>query len=642
LLEHRERKLDRGLIYTDAKNCIGCNSCIRQCPTLEANVTIKEGETLKTHLDDKECILCGTCLDTCSHNVRQFRDDCDDFFEDLKNGKKITLMLAPAFYFNYPKEYKRVLGYLKSLGVKDFFSVSYGADITTWAYLKYITENNALGRISQPCPAIVSYIEEHEPSLIKKLMPIQSPMMALAIWLKKYKKIDGELAFLSPCIAKKVEMKSTRGLGMIKYNVTFVNLMQRLRDTGVNLNAQPELQDGIEYGLGSLYPAPGGLRENVEFFLGDKAFVVQAEGEAHAYEYLEELMDISKRNIGITPTLIDILNCARGCNYGTATEFRHSNNDFIQYEVYKMKLRKRQKHQDDAKQMLLNQSKNKKERLTLESLTHVAPTERLKSLNGWFADLKLEDFMCTYDDRKTQTSMLTPALINEGFGMLYKSTPTEKNFDCHACGYRTCLEFVKALCLGINVPFNCAEYNKLILNEKMQYQETVIQHFEEVSATILELNRDNIQISKNTLGINERVEDAVVCGNDMNRSLGEVNTEFAKVAETYNEIVDVARKTSLLAVNARVEAARAGQHGKGFAVVAEEVGVLAEQIMIAADANLENGESATKVLNELVASTGQFTNRVDGIKETTLEIRENVASITERTRSILNQIEELN
>ena len=37
-------------------------------------------------------------------------------------------------------------------------SVSFGADITTWGYIKYITENNFYGGISQPCPAVVGYI----------------------------------------------------------------------------------------------------------------------------------------------------------------------------------------------------------------------------------------------------------------------------------------------------------------------------------------------------------------------------------------------------------------------------------------------------------------------------------------------------
>ena len=43
----------------------------------------------------------------------------------------------PAFIANYPAQYKRILGYLKELGVSHIYSVSFGADICTWGYLKY-------------------------------------------------------------------------------------------------------------------------------------------------------------------------------------------------------------------------------------------------------------------------------------------------------------------------------------------------------------------------------------------------------------------------------------------------------------------------------------------------------------------------
>ena len=43
----------------------------------------------------------------------------------------------PAFIANYPAQYKRILGYLKELGVSHIYSVSFGADICTWGYHKY-------------------------------------------------------------------------------------------------------------------------------------------------------------------------------------------------------------------------------------------------------------------------------------------------------------------------------------------------------------------------------------------------------------------------------------------------------------------------------------------------------------------------
>ena len=122
-----------------------------------------------------------------------YRDDTERFFEDLKKGEKISILLAPAFLANYPKEYASVLGGLKNLGVNRIVSISFGADITTWGYIKYITENKFYGGISQPCPAIVSYIEKYIPELIPRLVPVHSPMMCGAIYAKKYMKIPDKL-----------------------------------------------------------------------------------------------------------------------------------------------------------------------------------------------------------------------------------------------------------------------------------------------------------------------------------------------------------------------------------------------------------------------------------------------------------------
>ena len=86
-----------GLVVTNS-NCVGCNKCISVCSCVGATVAYQteDGKNV-INVDGNKCIACGACFDACEHDAREFVDDTEAFFEALKKGEKVSILLAPAF-----------------------------------------------------------------------------------------------------------------------------------------------------------------------------------------------------------------------------------------------------------------------------------------------------------------------------------------------------------------------------------------------------------------------------------------------------------------------------------------------------------------------------------------------------------------
>lgn len=445
---------NHSLIYTN-ENCVGCNKCISVCNTLGACIASLPDDygKYKITVDSEKCIACGACVKACEHDARKYSDDTENFFNDLKNGEKISVLIAPAFKANYPEEYAKVLGGLKSLGVNHFISVSFGADITTWGYINYIKNHNFKGGISQPCPVVVNYIEKYQPQLISKLFPVQSPLMCAAIYAKKEMGITDKLAFISPCIAKKIEIEEPANKGYVSYNVTFEHLMQYVRQN--NIYGTP-CEDEIEYGLGAVYPMPGGLMENIRWLCGEKEFIRSLTGKKSLYNFIRDNAD----NISDEKTpflLIDALNCENGCLCGTATDPKLSETDTALYNLISIQNSVIKSHSNSA------WSENS------------TPQQRLDQLNRQFAHLNLDDYIRTYTDKSGHCVIKEPGEedYENIFTQMKKDTPASREINCSSCGHENCREMAKAIFNGFNHKENCVYYLKESLEEdhlKLKYR----------------------------------------------------------------------------------------------------------------------------------------------------------------------------
>lgn len=440
-----------GLIFTNDK-CIGCNKCVRICSSFGASISHNRPNHNSIEINKERCINCGACIDICEKMARDYKDDTNIFFNDLSNNEEISLLVAPSFMAKYKNNYKEILGTLKGLGVKNIYPVSLGADICTWAYLKLIKEKCYKKMISTTCPSVVSYIEHWRKDLIKYLMPVKSPLMCLATYLRNVLGVKEKLAFIGPCIAKRSEMDSFPNL--VQYNITFPKLIEYIKNNNIK---NQKVFDSFDETLGSFYPAPGGLTDNLKWFLGEDSNIRIISGKTYLYNYIDKL---NKDNIESNDYLLyDLLNCLDGCLEGTAKEDDFKVTDLSISEINKIKSKSRSSD--------INSPFNKD--LSLD--------ERYNNLCKQFSMLNLDDYLMEFKDLTNSCNISIPSKSEEEkiYESLHKLDDASRNINCSFCGYKTCHDMMLAIYNGFNTKHNCcySEKEETIYLSKMSYFDTL-------------------------------------------------------------------------------------------------------------------------------------------------------------------------
>lgn len=184
----------------------------------------------------------------------------------------------------------------------------------------------------------------------------------------------------------------------------------------------------------------------------------------------------------------------------------------------------------------------------------------------------------------------------------------------------------------------------------------------QAAASTEELNMSFKDVAKNSAEAAESAkkasEYAVKGGEVVNETIADMNTiassvseaatsiealgkDSEKISEIVNVINEIAGQTNLLALNAAIEAARAGEQGRGFAVVADEVRKLAEKTTSATHEIIEMIKNIQNATSNAVETMQEGTKKVEVGVESASMAGESLSRIVESTQSVTDMIQHI-
>jgi len=401
------------LVYTIKELCRTCYTCVRECPARAIRIVGGQAEVI-----DDRCVACGNCTKVCSQGAKVFTNTVDLVRKLIEKGGKVAAIVAPSFpaEFHDVTDHRKIVSMIRALGFSYVSEVSFGADLVAHRYYNLVSEAHVKNFISSDCPAIVTFIRFYHPDLKDNLIPVVSPMVAMARVMRRKYGEDLPVVFIGPCVAKKAENAE------VDAAITFLELREMLDASGI----KPESVVPSEFapplgGRGAIFPVTRGLLQtagaNDDAISGN---IIAAEGRI---DFQEAIKEFEEGMIGNQH--LELL-CCEGCIMGPGMS--------------------KGGKQYNRRALVSNYAQQKMAGLNMEEWRKELEIYDKLDLNASFRA----------EDKRRMTA--EDEDVQKVFASMGKLT-SKDHLNCGACGYDTCYDHAIAIVRGFAEEEMCLPYS---------------------------------------------------------------------------------------------------------------------------------------------------------------------------------------
>lgn len=411
------------IVESSRVSCRDCYRCIRVCPVKAIRVT--KG---KTHIEENRCIRCGACVRECFIHVRSTASDFQAVQQHIRANRFVVASVDPAFPALFQDwRTSRLAAALRALG----FTAVHEAAEAIPAVARAVQALPCAEGILPNCPAVVNYVEQYFPQMVDKLLPVASPMIVHGRMLRQEYGKSAVIVYIGPCSAKVYEAHRPENAGLVDCVITFQELLGWISREHRDMAALEEVPfdcvaslAGTEAMNARIAALQGGLLHSCGYSWHP--------GETEAYslsgtqDVTDFLTELSRGTMG--GMLVEPLFCHGGCCNGP--NFPRHGDTFV------------------AKRAAVLRYAGSAPALEARGDCAPVPAE---------ADYAARPYV---PERTVTELEIAEILKKQGQNV------SGQQYNCGACGYKTCRERAIAILEGMAEPEMCFPYMRAQLRQR--------------------------------------------------------------------------------------------------------------------------------------------------------------------------------